>query len=313
MGEWQNIRGVGSLQILVEAVALGDELLLPLAETLLLDLDLLGEALAQVLFLLLELGVVQLAWAGLAELAGLHLLGTVGLVVRLLGGVDEVEHVSADQDGTELLEVAVVLVLNLSNTPGVLTTLDNTAVVGLDVLLGTNHGERHGSHQAAGVGSGVLVILLDRWGVDLDALGLNDTADLEKGQLARLIQGRHSTPPGYTHSLLVTEQITVAEGVGLSNNGDQVDARAQALHDLDVEGLQGVSGGADEVQTGVHTHVDLVGTAGLLLLEHVRLMLVIQELDNGLPGVTVVDIVSEAGGINNGQANLNNQLAIGGL
>lgn len=104
----------------------------------------------------------------------------------------------------------------------------------------------------------------------------------------------------------------MAEGVGLSNNGNQVDARAQALHNLDVEGLQGVSGGADEVQTGVHTHVDLVGTAGLLLLEHVRLMLVIQELDNGLPGVTVVDVVSEAGGINNGQANLNNQLATAG-
>lgn len=171
---------MGGLQILVEAVALGDELLLPLAETLLLDLDLLGETLAQVLFLLLELGVVQLAWAGLAELAGLHLLGTVGLVVRLLGGVDKVEHVGADQDGTELLEVAVVLVLNLGNTPGVLATLDDTAVVGLDVLLGTDNGERHSSHQAAGVGSGVLVILLDRRGVDLDALGLNDTADLEK-------------------------------------------------------------------------------------------------------------------------------------
>lgn len=72
----------------------------------------------------------------------------------------------------------MVLVLNLGNTPGVLTTLDNTAVVGLDVLLGTDNGERHGSHEAAGVGSGVLVVLLDGRGVDLDALGLNDSANL---------------------------------------------------------------------------------------------------------------------------------------
>ena len=175
-----NVRSVSGFQILVESVPLGDKLLLPLAEALFLDLDLLGKALAQVLFLLLELGVVQLAWTGLAELAGLHLLGTVGLIVRFLGGVNEVKHVRTNKDRPELLKVTVVLVLDFGNTPSVLTTLDNTAIVGLDILLGTDHGERHGSHQAAGVGSGVLVILLDRRGVDLDALGLNDTADLEK-------------------------------------------------------------------------------------------------------------------------------------
>lgn len=95
----------------------------------------------------------------------------------------------------------------------------------------------------------------------------------------------------------------MAQGIGLGDNGDQINARAQALHHLNVEGLESVSSGADKVQTGVHTHVDLVRSAGLLFLEHVRLVLVIQELDDRLPGVTVVDIVTEAGGINNGQAN----------
>lgn len=95
----------------------------------------------------------------------------------------------------------------------------------------------------------------------------------------------------------------MAEGVGLGNNGNQVDTGAEALHNLDIERLEGVSSGADEVQAGVHTHVNLVGTAGLLLLEHVGLVLVIQELNNGLPRVAVVDVVAEAGGINNGQAN----------
>src|ERR1700712_5042005 len=70
------------LEILIETVALGNELLLPLSESLLLDLDLLGEALAEGLFLLLVLGVVQLAGAGLAKLARLHLLGAVCLVVQ---------------------------------------------------------------------------------------------------------------------------------------------------------------------------------------------------------------------------------------
>lgn len=174
----ENVRSVGGLEILVESVALGDELLLPLSEAALLNLDLLSEPLAQVLFLLLELGVVQFAGSGLAKLAGLHLLGTVGFVVGLLGSVDEIQHVGADQDRTELLEITVVLILNLSNTPGILATLDDTTIVGLDILLGTNDGERHSSHQAAGVGSGVLIILLNWRGVDLDALGLDNGANL---------------------------------------------------------------------------------------------------------------------------------------
>jgi len=169
---------MGLLEILVETVALGDELLLPLTETLLLDLDLLGETLSESLLLFLELGVVELSGTSLAELAGLHLLSTVSLVVQLLGGVDKVEHVCSDQDGAELLEVAVVLVLNLGNTPRVLATLDDTAITGLDVLLGTNNGKRHGVHEAASVLGSGLIVFLDRGLVDLDVLSLNDGDNL---------------------------------------------------------------------------------------------------------------------------------------
>jgi hypothetical protein len=63
-----------------------------------------------------------------------------------------------------------------------------------------------------------------------------------------------------------------------------------------------VARGADEVQAGVDAEVDLVGTARLLFLQHVRLVLVVEELDYGLPRVAVVDIVAEAGGVNDGQA-----------
>lgn len=58
----------------------------------------------------------------------------------------------------------------------------------------------------------------------------------------------------------------------------------------------------DEVQAGVDTEIDLVLAAGLLLLEHVGLVLVIQEFDDGHPGVSVIDIVAEAGSINNSEA-----------
>lgn len=170
--------GVGLFEILVEAIALGNELLLPLSESLLFDLDLFGETLAQSLFLLLELGVVQLAGTGLAELASLHLLSTVSLVMQLLGGVNKIEHVGSDQDRSKLLEVAVVLVFDLGNTPRVLTALDDAAIAGLDILLGTDNGEWHGSHEASGVLGSGFVIFLDRGLVDLDVLGLNNGDDL---------------------------------------------------------------------------------------------------------------------------------------
>lgn len=168
-------------EVLVETISLGNELLLPLSESLLLDLDLFGETLAQGLLFLLEFGVVQLAGTSFAKLARLHLLGAVSLVVQLFGCVNEIEHVSSDQDRSQLLEVAVVFVLDFGNTPGVLTALDNATIAGLDVLFGTDNGKGHGCHEASSVLSGSFIVLLDRGLVDLDVLGLNDGDDLTTG------------------------------------------------------------------------------------------------------------------------------------
>uniref|UniRef100_A0A1Y1LA43 Uncharacterized protein n=1 Tax=Photinus pyralis TaxID=7054 RepID=A0A1Y1LA43_PHOPY len=286
--------GVGLFEILVEAVALGNKLLLPLSEPLLLDLNLFGETLAQSFFLFLELGVVQLAGSGLAEFTSLHLLSTIRLIVQLFCSVNKVEHMSSDQDGTKLLEVAVVLVLDLSNTPRVLTTLDDAAIVGLDVLLGTDDGERHSSHEASGVLSSSFIILLDRGLIDLDVLGFNNRDD----------------------SLLELGQVSRAQRVGLGNNRDQVDPRAEPLHDFNIERLQSVAGRADEVQAGVDSKVNLVLAARLLLLKHVGFVLVVEELDNGHPRVTVVDVVAESGSINDGQTDLEElllELSLGDL
>ena len=106
----------------------------------------------------------------------------------------------------------------------------------------------------------------------------------------------------HSYPLLELCEVVGCESVSLGDDGNQVDARAQALHHLNVEGLQGVSGGSDEVQACVDTHVNLLSSAGLLLLEHVGLMLVVQEFDNRLPRITVVHVVSKSRGINNGKA-----------
>lgn len=104
-----------------------------------------------------------------------------------------------------------------------------------------------------------------------------------------------------TYPGLELGQISGAQCISLSNDGDEVDTCAELLHDLDVERLEGVSGGADEVQAGVHAEIDLIAALRLLLLQHERLMLVVEELDDGLPGVAVVDVVAEARRVNDGE------------
>lgn len=87
-------------------------MLLPLPETGLLGLDLFGESLAQLFFLLLELGVVQLLHLWFTEFTRFHLLLTVILIVGVFRRRDEIQHMRSDKQGTELLEVTMVLVLN---------------------------------------------------------------------------------------------------------------------------------------------------------------------------------------------------------
>ena len=171
-------RGVCALQILVQAITLTNELLLPLSESVFLNLNLLRESLSEILFLFLELRVVKLSWSGLTEFTGLHLLGAVCFVVCFFGGVDKIEHVGSDENRAQLLEIAVVFVLDFCDTPRVLTALDNAAIAGLDILLGADDGKWHGSHQASCVLCGSLVIFLDRWGVNLDTLGLDNSSNL---------------------------------------------------------------------------------------------------------------------------------------
>jgi hypothetical protein len=78
-----------------------------------------------------------------------------------------------------------------------------------------------------------------------------------------------------THSLLEAGQVSRAKSICLRNNRDQINSRAQSLHDLNVQRLQGVSSWADEVQAGMNTEINLVNTSWLLFLQHVRLVLII--------------------------------------
>ena len=195
----------------------------------------------------------------------------------LLGSVNEIKHVRADQDCAELLEVAMLFVFNLSDTPSILPALSCATIGGLDIFLRANDGERHGCDETAGVLQTGVIIFLKRWLVDLDALGLNDTSYLNKVSNPAIVDLMCTDP------LLELGQISRAQGISLGNDWNEIDTSAQSLHNLNVQWLEGVSSRSDEVEACMHAQVDLLGSARLLLLQHVGLMLIIEKLDDGLP------------------------------
>jgi hypothetical protein len=62
-----------------------------------------------------------------------------------------------------------------------------------------------------------------------------------------------------------------------------------------------VPGRANEIQARVHAQVGLLVTLRLLLLAHIRLVLVVNEVDDRRPRVAVVDIVSKTRRVDNSE------------
>ena len=60
----------------------------------------------------------------------------------------------------------------------------------------------------------------------------------------------------------------------------------------------------NEIQTRMHPKVAFLRTLRLLLLAHVRLMLVVDEVNDGRPRVAVVNVVAEAGAVDDGELRL---------
>ena len=110
---------------------------------------------------------------------------------------------------------------------------------------------------------GSFVIFFD-WGlVDFDTLGFNHSSNLQKRQRSndRLDKAQYS--------LLEAGEVCRAQGIGFSDDGNQVDPRAQSFHNFNVQRLKGMSCRSDEVEAGMNSEIYLVHPAWLLLLQHI--------------------------------------------
>ena len=108
-------------------------------------------------------------------------------------------------------------------------------------------------------------------------------------------KGKRGKGEKETYPLLVVVDFIVGNSVGLGNYRNEVDLGVKLLHHLNVDGLQGVAGGLDEVDNGMDTVVDDVHAVDLVLSIQVCVEPLLNVLDNGIPRLIVVDEVAKTG------------------
>lgn len=102
--------------------------------------------------------------------------------------------------------------------------------------------------------------------------------------------------------MLECDDFLVGQGVGLGDDGNQIHPRVESAHDFDVEGLQGVAGRLDEVDAGMDPIVNNVHAVDLVLGVEVGIVAELNVFHNWAPRIIVVDKVSKARGVNDGEA-----------
>lgn len=150
--------------------------------------------------------------------AALHalgqLLGTVVLVQEVVGDLLQVGQMAVKQSGSDGQEVGVAGIVNLHDTPWVLASAD-LAATNLNDFLRANDGEGHQAPELGVLLNCVLVVLFDIIGEIVD--GDTVVLDILHDQLLRL------------------GQFGGGQGVGATDDGDDVDAGSEALHQLNVQ------------------------------------------------------------------------------
>lgn len=184
-----------AFELLLHLAMTGIQLLFTLLQLALLLRNLLLEDHLHLSLHLRELLLVQAAllllldgWVDLLEhtwiLSNTHsgeLLGTIVLVECVVGVLLELLHVSADKHLAELDEVAVLLIVNLDNTPWVTTTADLAAIGAGDFGSGTNNSERNFGQDLVVLGNRLIIIELVTWSLeDLDVVELDVRKNLIK-------------------------------------------------------------------------------------------------------------------------------------
>lgn len=102
--------------------------------------------------------------------------------------------------------------------------------------------------------------------------------------------------------MLEGSNLFIGKRICLSNDRDQIDLGMQSAHHLDVERLERVAGGLDEVYTCVDAVVDNVHAVDLVFGIEVGVEPLLDVLHDWSPRVIVVHEITKARSINDSQA-----------
>lgn len=203
------------------------------------------------------------------------MLGTESLVVDLGGGLDKILEVGSEEEVAQVDEFAVSLILDVDDTPSVLSAA-NLLAVDNDRLLGSDDSEGDEALDLAVQGALLLVKLVVVVGVHLEVV---------ESELL-------------LNALLEGQALLRGQGVSLGDDGNDVDDIRKLLQDDNVDRLQGVARGVDEEEAAVDTSIlDVALSLCRELLAQVRGVLILDILDDGVPATVVVDQVAVSRGV----------------
>lgn len=164
-----------------------------------------------------------------------ELLRSPILVEDVISILPKLLHVGANEHLAELDEVAVVLVVDLNNTPGIGTTTDFTTVRGCDNLVRTNNGKRNLAGDLLGLSQRLLILVLVSGGLeDVNLVAGDISKNLAKKSSVR---GRKADT-GQTNSGLEIGDFLIGHCIRLRDHGNEVDACVQARHELNINGAK---------------------------------------------------------------------------
>lgn len=210
-----------------------------------------------------------------------ELLRSPVFVKDIVGVLPELFHVCPDEHLSELDKVAVILIVDLNDTPWVRSSSDGASVNSLDLPVRADDGKGHLGGNLFVFGNGLFVIIVVDGGLeDLDLVVGNVVED----------------------TLLELDNLFVGEGISFGDDGDEVDTGVQSAHEFDVNVLQGVAGGLDKVDAGMDSVVRDFLAVELVLLREVRVEAGLDVIEDRLPAFIVVDKVAETGGVDDGEA-----------
>ena len=105
-----------------------------------------------------------------------------------------------------------------------------------------------------------------------------------------------------TYTFLEVRNLFIGECVRLCNDWNEVDLGVEATHNLNIQRLERVASGLDEVDASMHAIINNVHPVNLVLGVQVRIESLLDVLDDWPPRIIVVDEVTKARGIHHSQA-----------